>query len=211
SYVKRLIAPFPQRISTQCPITRIYRDKGTILIEDAQGKTASCERVILACHADQALGLLANPSPQEQEILSKFRYHPTPAVVHTDVSIMPKKRRNWAAWNYLVDRDDNNTLRASFTYHMNTLQRVSNHTDYFVTINDSSRIDPEKILKVFEYEHPIFDLQAIKAQKKLHLLNEHGHTYFCGSYSGFGFHEDAMRSGVEVCEKIAGERCLPAK
>ncbi|MGH8607489.1 MAG: NAD(P)/FAD-dependent oxidoreductase [Gammaproteobacteria bacterium] len=210
SYVKRLVAPFPERISTQCRITHIHRDKGKIRLEDAQGNAVTCERVILACHADQALSLLADPSPQEQEILAKFRYHATQAVVHTDTSIMPKKRRNWAAWNYLVDRDDNDTLRASFTYHMNTLQRVSDKTDYFVTINDSTRIDPDKILKVFDYEHPIFDLQAIKAQKKLHLLNENGRTYFCGSYSRFGFHEDAVRSGVEVCEKIAGERFLPA-
>ena len=126
-------------------------------------------------------------------------------VLHTDATLMPPKRKHWACWNYLIEDDEGGSGHESYTYHMNTLQKVSNHRDYFVTVNGSQRIDREKVIKEFDYEHPIFDLAAIQAQPELPRLNESGPMYFCGSYFGFGFHEDAFRSGVEVCRRISGE------
>jgi predicted NAD/FAD-binding protein len=126
-------------------------------------------------------------------------------LVHTDASLMPRNRRHWAGWNYRVEYDRDRRPRSSTTYHMNTLQKVSKTTDYFVTFGDTSRIDTGKVLKVLSYEHPIFDLAAIHAQAKLETLHQNGCTFFCGSYFKFGFHEDAFRAGVEVCRALTGK------
>lgn len=125
--------------------------------------------------------------------------------MHTDTSLMPRNRRHWAGWNYHVEYDRDRRPRSSTTYHMNTLQKVSKTTDYFVTFGDTSRVDTGKVLKVLSYEHPIFDLAAIHAQAKLETLHQNGCTFFCGSYFKFGFHEDAFRAGLEVCRALTGE------
>ena len=119
---------------------------------------------------------------------------------------MPNKRHLWSGWNYLVEYGEDGNLKSSFSYHMNTLQKVSKKKDYFVTVNDTGRVDPAKILRDNDYDHPIFDLNAVNAQSRLMQLNENGLTYFCGSYFRYGFHEDAFRSGVEVCRNITGDK-----
>lgn len=205
SYIDKIVARFEDKVLMNRTVTHVSRNNGALKITDDKGDTRIFDRVILACHADQSLRILDDPTPLEQKILSQFRYIQTKVMLHTDPSVMPKKKKHWAGWNYLVEDNTGPALKASFTYHMNALQKVSRSRDYFVTVNPTARIDPDKVLREFDYEHPIFDLAAIKAQGELHRLNENHHTYFCGSYFKYGFHEDAFRSGLEVCRRITGE------
>ena len=157
------------------------------------------------CGADQALRVLGGATPIENELLSAFKYTQSKVILHTDSNIMPKNRRLWAGWNYFVGEDSHGNTESSFTYYMNKLQQVSKKKDYFFTVNDTGIIDRKKILNSYDYEHPIFDRGAIKAQPQLAKLNKNGQTYFCGSYFKYGFHEDAFRSGIDVCRAITGE------
>jgi predicted NAD/FAD-binding protein len=206
SYVEKISEPFRDRIHTNRGVSRVRRVNGRVEVTDTAGASTMYDHAILACHADQALAMLGDPTPLEQELLSKFEYNGSRVVVHTDGSLMPKKKRHWAGWNYYVHyahKDDLNP-KSSFTYHMNTLQKVAAKHDYFVTIGDSDRVDPRTILKEFLYHHPTFDVAASKAQAELHRLNENGLVFYCGSYFKFGFHEDAFRSGVEASRKLMG-------
>lgn len=206
SYRDKVIEPFKSKIRLNCAVTKVTRQNGQAQVFDNHGQTQTFDRIILACHADQALRILGDAGELERDVLGSFRYSKNTAVLHTDHSLLPEKRSLWSGWNYLVEANDSDEISASFTYHMNKLQRVSKQRDYFVTINDTGRIDPNKILNEFQYEHPIFDLTAIRGQKKLALLNENDVTQFCGSYFKNGFHEDAFRSGIEVCRRITGEK-----
>jgi predicted NAD/FAD-binding protein len=206
SYVDTIAAPFQDKILLECAISRVALQEGKAVVRDTQGQTRIFDKLIFACHADQALRILQDPSPLHQEILSRFRYQPTRVIVHTDPALLPKNRRRWAGWNYLADYDANNNLATSFTYYLNRLQKVSTRSDFFVTINDTGKVNKTTILKEFYYEHPVFDLPAIKAQAELHRLNQAGPVYFCGSYFGYGFHEDAFRSGSEVCKALLESR-----
>ena len=205
SYVDRIAEPFRDRILMNRGVTHVRRGNRAVEVQDDRGERRRFDHLILACHADQALALLADPTPDERELLGRFRYHRSRVLVHTDTSLMPRNRRHWAGWNYRVEYDRDRRPRSSTTYHMNTLQKVSETTDYFVTFGDTSHVDTSKVLKDLSYEHPIFDLTAIHAQAKLHTLNQNGRTFFCGSYFKFGFHEDAFRAGVEVCRALTGE------
>ena len=205
SYVDKISAPFRDKVLLRCGVSKVSLQEAKAIVTDTQGQIRSFDKVIFACHADQALQILENPAPLHREILSKFRYQPTHVIVHTDPSVLPKNRKKWAGWNYLAEYEDNNNLLASFTYYLNKLQKVSEKSDFFVTLNDTGKVDRNKVLKKCYYEHPVFDINAIKAQADLHKLNESGPAYFCGSYFKYGFHEDAFRSGLEVCKKITGK------
>lgn len=201
SYKKKLTAPFKDKIQLNNKVVSVKRQNGKALISDNMGQTHEFDQVIFACHADQALALLADPTADEQLTLGAFQYNPSHIILHTDASILPAKRSMWAGWNYLTEADG----RSSFSYYMNKLQRVSKKQDYFITLNDTGRVSPDKILREYDYEHPIFDLTAVQAQPDVPALNDNGVSFFCGSYTRYGFHEDAFRSGIEVCRKITGE------
>ncbi len=201
SYKQKLIAPFKDKIQLNNKVVSVKRQNGQASITDSAGQTHQFDRVILACHADQALALLTDPTADELLTLGAFRYNQSHIILHTDSAILPAKRSMWAGWNYLTEADG----RSSFSYYMNKLQRVSKKQDYFITLNDTGRINPDKILREYDYEHPIFDNAAVQAQADVPALNDNGISYFCGSYTRYGFHEDAFRSGVEVCRKITGE------
>lgn len=205
SYRDKLIAPFKDRIRLQCGASRVTRKADGVEILDTRGETKRYDKVIFACHADQALQCLADPGQLEQEVLEAFRYTKTQVLLHRDTSIMPQRKGLWAGWNYYVDYSDDGELRSTFTYYMNKLQHVSKRDNYFVTVNPWGRIDPGKVLREYHYEHPLFDIHAVRAQPRLGSLNQNGHTYFCGSYFRYGFHEDAFRSAIEVCRAITGE------
>ncbi len=205
SYVDRVSDPFRDRILLNRGVRSVRRETASIEVEDEGGERRQFDHVIFACHADQALVLLADPTPEERDLLGRFRYHGSRVLMHTDTTLMPRNRRHWAGWNYYVQYDHERLPRSSTTYHMNTLQKVSKSTDFFVTFGDTSRVDPTKVLKELAYEHPVFDLGAIHAQAKLHILNQNGRTFYCGSYFKYGFHEDAFRAGVEVCRALTGE------
>lgn len=202
-YRKRLIAPFKDKIRQNEPVENVRRTMGRVMVTTSAG-TYEFDKVIFACHADQTLEIFENPYSEEEILLSKFQYQKNTATLHSDTRIMPKNKKVWSSWNYRIEAV-NGTLQPSCIYYMNSLQQVSDKEDYFVSINDPGNIRPEKIHQVIAYEHPIFTLQAMNAQKFLPELNESGPVYFCGSYFRYGFHEDAFTSAVDLCKKILGD------
>jgi predicted NAD/FAD-binding protein len=202
-YRDRLVKPFKNRIIRNQSVTSVRRSEGRVILGSATGDTHEFDKVIFACHADQTLELFDNPYGKEINLLSKFAYQKNIATLHSDTSIMPRKRSVWSSWNYRID-DRNGVLSPSCIYYMNSLQGVSDREHYFVSINDPGTIDPNKIHRVIEYDHPIFTVDAMGAQKHLPDLNEEGPVYFCGSYFRYGFHEDALTSSVDLCKKLLG-------
>ena len=200
-YVKRLIAPFHDRIRTNTPVKSVHvSGHGMVGVESADG-IESFDKVIFATHADQALRLLASPSSLQRELLSPFAYQPNSVRVHTDPRFMPKTRRCWASWNYRSEA----TSDTSIHYWMNSLQGVSDKEDYFVSLNVGDRVPEAACKRAIDYDHPLFDLDAIKAQSRLPELNDtSGVTFFCGSYFRYGFHEDAFKSAVDLCTALVG-------
>lgn len=210
SYREKLIGPFRDRIRINSPVARIIRqsqnlsssksENAKVTIVTKNGDSQTYDRVILACHGDQALKLLDSPTLNEQRLLSNFHYQCNKAVLHTDDSIMPKSRLAWSSWNYRIAQN----RQPSTIYWMNRLQGVSDRLNYFVSIDPQPGLDKGKIIKTIDYEHPLFDLPAIKAQQQLQMLNSEGPVYFCGSYFNYGFHEDAFTSAMQLCANLLG-------
>ena len=206
-YKQKLIAPFKERIFVNQGIRSIRRTSDGVELTDVHGSVFQFDKVVVAAHGDQALRMWSDASPEERKLLSPFNYQQNIATLHTDNSIMPKKKMVWSSWNYRTQTRGNN-LVSSCTYWMNSLQDVSDFTDYFVTINDPGIIDGNKVIKEIIYEHPVFTVEAMNAQAKLPELNRNGSLYFCGSYFRYGFHEDALMSAANVCEQILGRKVI---
>jgi len=158
------------------------------------------DQVVLACHSDQALALLADASEREREILGAISYQPNEVVLHTDIRLLPRRRKAWAAWNALV-RDDGDDA-CTVTYDMNQLQGIDAPQNFCVTLNATERVDPARILKRLRYQHPLYTRASVAAQARRHEINGQQRTWYAGAYWGFGFHEDGMRSGVEVARAL---------
>lgn len=207
SYKQRLIAPFKDKIRLQQNIRSVdILENGKVEITHQSGETEVFDKIIFACHADEALALLANPSLQQRRLLSSFSYQANEVILHSDPQVMPKHPGVWSAWNYRIEIDAENQVRPTTIYWMNRLQGVSKKTNYFVSLNEPGAIDPSQIHQRIQYHHPLFDAHAIDAQKELHLLNEDGSPfYFCGSYFRYGFHEDAFKSAVELSRILLGK------
>ncbi len=201
AYVQRLTAAYADRVRTGCAVTGIGRVEGDVLVRDATGRIERYDQVVIACHADQALRLLEDPSAEETRILGAFRYTPNRAVLHTDVALMPRRRATWSAWNYLGTRDGG----GSVTYWMNALQSLPGDP-LLVSLNPLIEPAAETVLWSHEYEHPLFDLGAMIAQRELWSLQGKGGTWFCGAYFGSGFHEDGLQAGLAVAEALGGVR-----
>lgn len=203
TYVQKLIRPFQDRIRTRDPVRGVRRGRAGVEVTTESGLCRRFDRAILACHADQALRMLADPSPDEARLLGAFRYHTNIATVHTDAAVMPRTRRAWSSWNYEISGGETATH-----YWMNSLQGVSERQNYFVSINRPQAIAREKVLRVLSFEHPLFDLGAIAAQSALPRLNRAAEggteTYFAGSYFRYGFHEDAFASAKALADQLAG-------
>lgn len=198
SYREILIAPFRNRIHINRKAVKVTRmPNGKVTVHAADGTAQEYDRVILACHGDQALALLAAPTNMEQQVLSAFKYQYNKAVLHTDEQTMPVKKLAWSSWNYRIENEQPSTI-----YWMNQLQGVSEKKNYFVSINPHANLNASKIIKEIDYEHPLFDLVAIEAQSALPQLNADGPVYFCGSYFKYGFHEDAFTSAVHLCSQL---------
>ena len=201
-YVKRLIEPFNSRIKTDYAVQKIVPDGDQATVYFSDGNNQKFDKVILASHADQSLELIDS---NEFEILKKFKYQKNTGILHTDSSLMPRNKLCWASWNYRMKLDSNGKLTPRTIYWMNNLQGVSNNCDYFVNINGEEEVNPDKIIKKVDFEHPLFDAAAVKAQSKLKQLNQKSKSqniYLCGSYFKYGFHEDALNSAIELCETI---------
>jgi predicted NAD/FAD-binding protein len=200
-YRDKLIAPFIQNIKISYGIKKVVRQNDKAVIITTEGSVKIYDKVIFACHADQALALLADPTEDEIRLLKNFQYQKNVATLHTDESIMPKTKSTWSAWNYRVEKIKNE-ITTTTVYDMNILQQVSAIKNYYVSINDPGVINPKKIIREINYEHPVFTPKTAKAQMELHKLNENGLSYFCGSYFRFGFHEDAFTSAIDLCRNI---------
>ncbi|HBN75579.1 MAG TPA: FAD-dependent oxidoreductase, partial [Planctomycetaceae bacterium] len=178
-YVEKLSAAFMDRIRLKTPVQSVVRNPDHLLVTTSEG-VEKYDHVILACHSDTALKLVQEPDEIEREILSDLPYTANTAVLHTDISILPKRRKNWASWNYALypDYDDVPTL----TYNMNILQSLNVEETYCVTLNSSDKIDPDRILGTYQYDHPVFTTKRERAQKRHgEMIGRNGLSY-CGAY-----------------------------
>jgi uncharacterized protein len=205
-YVERLVAPFRDRIRLHTPVRTVRRTAGSVIVNGEH-----FDHVFFACHADQALALLADATPREREVLGAFPYQENEAVLHTDTSLLPRARRAWAAWNYHLPREPGS--RVALTYNMNILQKLSSRETFCVTLNRTADIDPRRILKRITYHHPLFTRAAVAAQQRQHEINGERRAWFCGAYWRFGFHEDGVVSALAALrdfEQHAAGRRLAA-
>lgn len=203
-YRDKVIAPFKDKIRVNAKVVGVEQKGAQVELTLANGETHLFDKVIMAGHADQTLNALKSPTPLQQQLLSPFEYQLNVATLHTDASIMPKIHKVWSAWNYLIT-EINGKMESTTIYWMNALQKVSKKYDYFVSINDPGLIDPKKVIKTLNYDHPIFTVECFDAQARLAELNDEGNIYFCGSYFRNGFHEDALWSAVKLSEKLTGK------
>ena len=178
----------------------IRRSNGIDLYYGDKSEFFSYDKVVLASHADQALSIIDEPTKEEQEILSKFKYRENIAVIHTDESIMPNNKDIWSSWNSSVDK--NNVENNSITYWLNLLQNLDFNKNIFLTLNPNFKINEDKILKKVNFTHPYFDQSALDNQDKLKNLQNKKNLLFCGSYFGYGFHEDGIKSSIEMIKAI---------
>ncbi len=204
-YVEKILKQAaPARVQTR--VIRATENNQEVRVETEQGETFCFDRLILACHADQALGVLASPRQIEQQLLSPFRYQKNHATLHTNPRFAPRCRAAWASWNFLVPSKSGDGPQVATThYWMNALQQVSTKKDYFVSLNSRKNIPDEDVLYETEYEHPVFNSDAIRAQLRLSELNTRTpdqRIFFCGSYFSNGFHEDAYKSAVDLCKVL---------
>lgn len=199
-YVKRLTAPFAHTIRLNCGAQRVERTNQAVTVHSAAGHE-TFDEVVFACHGDEALNLLAVPTPTEHAVIGAFRYQPNHVVLHRDVRQMPKRRACWGSWVYLSDGAADST-RLSVTYWMNSLQALPADKPLFVTLNPLKPIPPELIFDECQLDHPIFDAAAVRAQQQIPALQGQNNTWYCGAYQRYGFHEDGLQSAVAVAQKM---------
>ncbi len=203
SYVSRMMERLGDRTHLNSPVSAIERsdDGVTVTVKDQRHQF---DQVILACHSDQALAMLSEPTDKERQILGAIPYQKNDVVLHTDASVLPSNKRAWAAWNYMIP--EHSTQPVSVTYNMNTLQNFDDAPETFcVTLNRSHDIAPDKVIKRFEYDHPVFTLDAVAAQERYDEIGNRNRTHFCGAYWFNGFHEDGVRSALRVTRAFGVE------
>ncbi|WP_339515035.1 NAD(P)/FAD-dependent oxidoreductase [Pseudomonas sp. RL_15y_Pfl2_60] len=195
SYIEPLSASFKQHIRLNCPVQRVERDTEGVNIYSTSG-VERFDKVVFACHSDQALALLAQPSAQEQQILGALRYADNDVVLHTDIRLLPQRPLAWASWNYRLGGSAEQP--AAVTYNMNILQGLQSDTTFCVSLNQTAQIEPSKILGRYSYSHPQYSLDSVVAQNRHEELLGANHSYFCGAYWANGFHEDGVVSALRV-------------
>lgn len=196
SYVERLSAPFRDRIRTDCPVVAVQRHEDHVVVHPRNAGPEVFDRVVLACHADQALSMLQDADEEEREILASFPYHRNTAILHTDSSILPRRRRTWASWNYHIPVDEGDPV--AVTYDLSRLQKLDTPKPILLTLNAEERIDQAKVLNRHVFHHPGYTTRSLRAQKRLQRRNGQRRTYYCGAYRGYGFHEDGVKSALDV-------------
>ncbi len=200
-YVEKIVAGIPDaRLNT--PVRQIERDAAGVTLHTDRG-SERFDHVVLAAHSDQSLAMLRQPSKAEAEVLGAIRYQPNLAVLHTDTSVLPSRPAAWAAWNYERAADDQKeSSRVCLHYLLNKLQPMPFDQPIVESLNPVRPIARDQILAEFEYSHPVFDLAAIEAQRRVPELQGEQHTWFCGAWTGYGFHEDGLKSGLAVADAL---------
>jgi len=203
-YVEWIVAEVPDaRLNT--PVRRVARDAAGVTVFTDHG-SERFDQLVLAAHSDQALALLERPTAAEAEVLGAIRYQPNRAVLHTDTSVLPQRRAAWAAWNYeRAGAAEQESTRVCLHYLLNNLQPLPFSQPVVESLNPVRPIDPAKVLGEFEYSHPVFDLAAIAAQRRVPELQGHQHTWYCGAWTGYGFHEDGLKSGLAVADQLLAQ------
>jgi len=205
TYVTVFLKTFAGKAINNLPVKSVRRSEEGVTIRHADDTQKNYDQVIIATHADEAYQLLEDPSPDERRLLQPWTYSLNQTYLHTDSSLMPPNKRAWASWNYSREIDDTEKLPVTVTYHMNRLQKLNTSRDYFVTLNPRNPIPGKHIIRQIAYTHPQYSFDAFATQKSLGQLNGQRSTYFCGSYFGYGFHEDGVTSGIEVAKHFGLE------
>ncbi len=200
SYLTPLCKPFAKNIHVNSDIKSIERTDDGVTIHFQNTPAQYFDEVVIACHSDQALALLADANDNEKNILSAMPYKANSVVLHTDTAMLPKRRKAWASWNYQLS--ENKEADASVTYNMNILQGIEAEHTFCVTLNQKQAIKPTKILREFTYHHPVFSLQSCQAQQQRHIICGQKNTHFAGAYWHNGFHEDGVKSAIEVAKRF---------
>ncbi len=211
AYVEALVRDMGPGFHQAPAARRVSRNGGLTSVEDVNGETSIFTDVVLAAHADESLALLADASAEERRILGSFTYTPNRAVLHDDPALMPRRKAVWASWNYIGSNDAKADAPLCVSYWMNRLQKLETRRDLFVTLNPVRAPKPERVIQTFEYTHPLFDAAALAAQQELGRLQGQHNTWFCGSYFGYGFHEDALQSGLAVATALGEAPPWPAQ
>lgn len=206
SYVEALVADFAHPMRRAPAARAISRSGGLVTVEDARGERDVFTDVVIASHADQALGLLKDADALERDVLGAFTYSPNRAVLHDDASLMPKRKHVWASWNYIGSDGDAESDALCVSYWMNRLQNLDRRHPIFLTLNPTHEPRPSAVTRSYDYDHPLFDQAALSAQRELWRLQGRHGTWFCGSYFGYGFHEDALQAGLAVAERFGVQR-----
>ena len=199
-YVEALTARLRGRVRLSTPVGAVTRDDDHVVVTPRGGDGERFDEVVLATHSDQALALLGDATDRERELLCAIPYQANEAVLHTDVSMLPRRRRAWASWNYHL-RDEPGD-RTTVTYHMNRLQSLRAEREFCVTLNRTAAIDPAEIIATIAYAHPVYTAAGVAAQRRVAEISGRRHTHFCGAYWGWGFHEDGVVSAERVADRF---------
>jgi predicted NAD/FAD-binding protein len=203
SYVEKLTSNFRDQLRLGCAVTSVKRTPQGVVIHDSHGRSDSYDHVVIASHSDQALKMLSDADDRERALLGAIGYSPNTVFLHRDVRLMPKRRRAWASWNFLRwRREETADNDVAVTYWMNRLQGIDDDKPLFVSLNPPFEPDPALTFGKYICEHPQYDAAAFAAQKRLNEIQGHRHTWFCGAWTGYGFHEDGLRSGLAVAEAL---------
>jgi uncharacterized protein len=210
-YVETLARALAERVLLDREVVSVRRLDGGVSVTDRMGDNRVYDQVVIAAHGDEALAMLADPTDDEACLLSAFSYQENTAVLHRDSTLMPRRRRAWAAWNYLASSGSQHGHAVSLSYWMNRLQNIDERYPLFVTMNPIQPPRPERIFQTFSYDHPVFDHAAVRAQEEMPLIQGVNRTWFCGSYCGYGFHEDGLKSGIAVALALGAEVPWPSE
>jgi predicted NAD/FAD-binding protein len=199
-YLEPLIKGFKEKIHLNTTIKTVRRSPDDVQLIFENGESEHFDQIVMACHSDQALSLLESPSEEEKSVLEGIQYQQNDVVLHTDESLLPKKKLAWSSWNYWLQ--STNQSQAVLTYDMNILQRIEAPVTFCVTLNATDFIDPEKILGRYSYSHPVFSLQSESVVQRWDEINGVNRSWFCGAYWANGFHEDGVNSGIRVARAL---------
>ncbi|MGD0453819.1 MAG: FAD-dependent oxidoreductase [Solirubrobacteraceae bacterium] len=203
-YVEALTRPWRECLRLSTPVTEITRHSDHVTVSPRDFESERFDAVVIATHSDQALALLGDPSERERELLGAIPYQSNEAVLHTDRSLLPRRRRAWASWNYHLD--EGVAGHCTVTYHMNRLQSLRADREFCVTLNRTAAIDPERIIRTLQYAHPVYTPAGVAAQSRHHEISGRNRTHYCGAYWGWGFHEDGVKSALRVAREIGARR-----